>query len=197
MAAAATPFTTPLVALLPAGFYVAWHCFSKVLARTEVSKRKTERELAKHFIETATGQRHIQNLGWKQRTLNEGRLLVDACQQPFHDITVLYCWLSLFVELLGRVSVVVLVLAAVWSSQPSTSGIGAALATALSWSDYSAQQLKYCYEAKKAFAQFSRFTAFSQSIPIERILPRQEVKLPSVWPLHGRVTMQNVTAKYR
>lgn len=163
----------------------------------EALQRDAVGALTDHFVKTATGLRHIQNLGWRTRAQQEGQTFLHACQQPFYKAAAAHGWMTLFLETNALFTVLALVIITIFDMSSTASSVGSALAAVLTWNNNDLSPVLSSYKAQKALDEFAQLYEFKRSIPLE-VLEDKDRKAPeATWPQRGRILMNQVTAAYR
>jgi ATP-binding cassette subfamily C (CFTR/MRP) protein 1 len=145
-----------------------------------------------NFLETLSGLPTIRAFGWTQKSLEQGRKLLDQSQEPAYLLRMIQRWLILYVDLIvACVALIVVTLSVVrWSDAGIT---GVAVTQVLSMSLVLRMTLITWTSFETSTGAIARVKNFTEQTPSEH--KECEVNEPPLdWPHTGKIEFVDVTA---
>ncbi|TQS31743.1 hypothetical protein Golomagni_07964, partial [Golovinomyces magnicellulatus] len=142
--------------------------------------------------ETVLGLEHIRAFCWEDEVLNKSLDLLDYSQVSVYYMMTIQRWLLMVMDLCIMAIVMVLVsIAAFWTSTASQSSIGLGLLATTEWNLAIMLLLDVYTRLETSLGAAERLRAFVAETPTEK--DKRTEPVPN-WPSQGAVTFENVVA---
>lgn len=149
-----------------------------------------------HLLETLDGLATIQAFGWKTKTAQESRRLLDQAQKPHYLMYCIQRWLALVLDLFVAISGVILVTFAVTLPQSTSAGsVALALVNLIALSQLLTHVISSWTTLETSLGAISRLKTFENDTPSE-VVTNDPIDPPDEWPAHGRLQIQRLSASY-
>lgn len=190
-------YAAVIIPFLFVAVYLLQHFYLRTSRQMRHLDLEAKSPLYTQFSETAVGVQHIRAFSWGSETLSESFRLLDFSQKPYYFMFCIQRWLTLVLELNVMVVAVVLVtLALNFPHASSASGIGLAMLTVINFGTGMANVIGTWTRMETSLGAIARLRSFLEETPTEED-PDSEPELPKGWPLHGRIELKGVCARYK
>ncbi|KAH8198816.1 hypothetical protein TruAng_007039 [Truncatella angustata] len=176
--------------------YLVQHFYLRTSRQMRHLDLEAKSPLYTQLSETAAGVQHIRAFSWRSEILSESFRLVDSSQKPYYYMFCIQRWLTLVLELNVMVVAVVLVtLALTVPHTSSASAIGLAMLNVITFGSGMANVIGTWTRMETSLGAIARLRSFLEETPAEED-PGNEPELPKGWPLHGKIKLEGVCARY-
>lgn len=149
-----------------------------------------------HFTETIAGAPTIRAFGMVSKTIQINHDLLDDSQRPFYLLFCLQRWLNLVLGLIVAGFATVMVSVALLIPRASTSSSTAlGLLTLVNFSQDLALLISVWTMLETSLGALARLKTFVNETPVED-RDSENGKVPTLWPSHGSIKFEHVTASY-
>ncbi|PLB43601.1 P-loop containing nucleoside triphosphate hydrolase protein [Aspergillus steynii IBT 23096] len=192
-------FSGYFAAIFPFVLFLCW-LLQKFYLRTSRQVRVLDLEakspLFTQFLETLLGLSTVRAFGW-ERNFQENHLeLLDASQRPYYLLFCIQRWLALVLDLMvAAMATILMVLVVKLRSQFAPQFVGLALLNVTSFNESLALIIKGWTMLETSFGAIARLKQFCGETETEN-LPLEVSPVPEGWPLHGHISIKNMTASY-
>lgn len=186
-----------VIPFLFAGVYLVQLFYLRTSRQMRYLDLEAKSPLYTMFSETAAGVQHIRAFSWRPEILSESFRLLDFSQKPYYAMFCIQRWLTLVLELIVMVIAIVLVtLALNLPHTSSASAIGLAMLNVVTFGQGMAAVIGTWTRMETSLGAIARLRSFLKETPTEQD-PGSEPELPKGWPLHGKIELNGVCARYK
>ncbi|KAK1724246.1 ABC transporter [Colletotrichum acutatum] len=150
-----------------------------------------------HFLETLKGVATIRAYQWQGKFEEQATKLLDISQKPHYMLACIQQWLALVLDLIvGALALIIVSMATSITDKFSPGAIGVSMVLVLGFNNSLATTIKNWTALETSIGAVARIREFAQTTPSEERELGSSGVPPERWPMQGRITFENVTARY-
>ncbi|KAF2218923.1 P-loop containing nucleoside triphosphate hydrolase protein [Elsinoe ampelina] len=177
-------------------FYFVQNYYLKASRQMRYLDLEEKAPLYTHFTESIDGLATIRAFKWTEASEKKNLELIDRSQKPFYLIYIMQRWLVLVLELvIGGLAVLVVGVTVALRDSISPGFTGVSLTQIISFSSMVKLMILFWAQMETALGSVARIRSFEKDTPSEGA-SLDTPKSDGEWPAHGRIKIENVTARY-
>ncbi|KAK5994354.1 ABC transporter FGM5 [Cladobotryum mycophilum] len=199
MAAIIATSSSYLVISYPVLIAVLW-VIQRVYLRTSKQLRMLDLEMKSplytNFGDTINGLVTMRAFAWEDHYEQLNNRLLDDSQRPAYLLAMIQHWLNFVLNLLVvAMALLVVVISTQVTSVANTGLTGASLVTLMSFGEAISRLITVYTQLETSIGAVSRLKSFGENVPSEK-LPGEDMPVPPLWPRHGEIHINGVSASY-
>ncbi|OAA69111.1 ABC transporter, transmembrane domain, type 1 [Cordyceps fumosorosea ARSEF 2679] len=189
-------YAAPIIPFFLLVLFLIQHFYLRTSRQLRILELDSSKNLVRHSTESATGVEHIRALQLEEDFVGQFYLMLDEAQKPVYFLYAIQQWLTSAMDFVTATAAVCVVsLALNFKKSTSATAMGLALLGLISFSDFTAQTIRFFVAMENTFGAVARIRDFAGTTPKERDEGVEEV--PEQWPSSGRLDLNCVGAVYK
>lgn len=152
--------------------------------------------LLSNFLETLSGLASIRAYGWTDAYMERNHRILNTSQKPYYLLRCIQRWLTLVLDLLVAGIAILLVALATNVSSGSTSFLGVAFYSVVSFSITLQQLVTEWTQLEMSLGAINRVRSYVSNTVHEDLVGESD-ELPPDWPRNGAIKFCDVSASYQ